>query len=95
MLIAAALAQSTAPADSDDGFFNHLMKYNLVYLTEAEYELRQAIYNEKTAIIEEFNNDPESLSKHAHNQFSTWTQEEMEAYNTFRLEEAPSDASFH
>ena len=71
------------------------MSEGLTFGSAAEYESRMQTFFNTDRIIKAYNAVPGTLSTHAHNKFSTWTQEEINAYNTYVHEEVPVDASYH
>jgi len=80
---------------SVEDFYNHIMSEGLTFSSAAEYESRMQTFFNTDRVIQAYNAIPGTLSTHAHNKFSTGTQDEINAYNTYVHEEVPADASYH
>mmetsp|Transcript_5265 Transcript_5265/g.11527 ORF Transcript_5265/g.11527 Transcript_5265/m.11527 type:complete len:218 (+) Transcript_5265:1-654(+) len=92
-LFATAVMAFTEPTVED--FYNHLMAQGLTFSSAAEYETRMQNFFNTDRIIQAYNSEIGTLSTHAHNMFSTWSQEEINAYNTYIHEEPAADAAYH
>ena len=59
---------------------DHMNMHGLSYGTVEEYEYRLGLYQEKDAIINEINADPNNTFPVGHNKFSTVNEDEMKGY---------------
>lgn len=62
---------------ADYKFMEHVTQFGKSYATKAEFKLRSALFKEKLALIEEWNNNTENTHQLGTNQFSDFTVEEM------------------
>ena len=63
--------------DMEIKFSDHLARHNLQFATAEEYNFRLSLYSRTHNDIEEINSNPNNLFELAHNEFSTWTDEEF------------------
>ena len=73
-------ASATAFYSSRDVYhMAYLAKYNKVYDTVEEFNMRKEIFLANDEKIEAINSDEKQTFKAAHNKFSDWTKEEFES----------------
>ena len=65
--------------DMEIKFADHMARHNLQFATAEEYNFRLSLYSRTHNDIEEINSNPDNLFELAHNEFSTWTDEEFAA----------------
>ena len=65
-------------ATLDKDFVDYMTKHGKSYGTKEEYEMRQAIFQEKKAYVEMYNSQNSDGSKVALNHMADWTQEEYQ-----------------
>jgi cathepsin L len=65
-------------------FMRHVAQYNLSYATTAEFDARHEIFAAHHDLIEAENANPENTFTLAHNEFSTWTNAELDRIRGYR-----------
>ena len=68
----------------DFQFITHVAEMNLSYATVEEFEARKEIFKMKDEMINAINNDPEATYTVAHNEWSTWTDAELDRIRGFK-----------
>jgi cathepsin L len=68
----------------DFRFITHVAEQGLSYATVAEFDARKEIFKMKDAMINEINADPENTFTVAHNEWSTWTDSELDRLRGFK-----------
>jgi len=68
----------------DFNFISHVAAHNLSYATVEEFNARKAIFAAKDAEINEINADVTNTFTVGHNEFSTWSADEMKRLNGFK-----------
>ena len=76
----AAMFSSTPDALTlqEQTFLGHLAEFGLSYVTKEEFQFRFSLFQKLDAELEKINSNEEFTFKVAHNQFSTWTDDEFE-----------------
>jgi len=69
---------------ADYRFIHHVAQMNLSYATMEEYDARKSLFLARDAMFEEMNANPENTFKVAHNEFSTWTEFELERIRGYK-----------
>ena len=69
---------------ADFRFIHHVAEMNLSYATVEEFEARKDIFKWRDAIFEEHNAMPENTYTVGHNQYSTWTNAELDRLRGYR-----------
>jgi len=65
-------------------FMRHVAEFNLSYATTAEFDARHEIFAAHHDLIEAENANPENTFTLAHNEFSTWTNAELNKIRGYR-----------
>ena len=68
----------------DYAFITHVSEMGLSYATVEEFEARKEIFKMKDAMIKESNADPANTFTLAHNEWSTWTDMELDRLRGFK-----------
>jgi C1A family cysteine protease len=63
---------------ADYRFIHHVAQMNLSYATMEEYDARKNLFLARDAMFEEMNANPENTFVVGHNEFSTWTDFELD-----------------
>ena len=63
---------------ADYRFIHHVAQMNLSYATMEEYDARKSLFLARDAMFEEMNANPENTFEVGHNEFSTWTDFELD-----------------
>ena len=71
-------------------FIHHVANMNLSYATMEEFNARKAIFMDRDAAFEEHNANPEHTYTVGHNQFSTWTDFELDRIRGYKAFTGPS-----
>ena len=58
-------------------FIEHLSKFNVWFSTREEFQFRLGIFRRKDAELRQINSDRANTFTVGHNQFSTWTDDEL------------------
>ena len=77
----------TAITLTERNFMNHMAEYGLSFATKEEYAFRLDLFTKKDAFIKEVNADETNTFELGHNQFSTWTDDEISKILGFKGEE--------
>lgn len=72
------------PLHLEQNFVSHVAEWGLSYGTKAEFEFRKNLFIAKDAEINRINSEQTSFTV-GHNQFSTWTNDEMKRLNGFKM----------
>jgi len=68
-------------------FMTHMSEYGLSYATKEEYAFRLDLFAKKDAFINEMNADKTNTFELGHNQFSTWTEDELKRIKGYKGDE--------
>ena len=69
---------------ADFKFIHHVAEMNLSYATIAEFEARKDIFKARDAMFEEINADTANTFTVGHNQYSTWTNSELDRLRGYK-----------
>jgi len=72
---------------TDYKFMEHVTQYGKSYGTVAEFKFRSEVFKKRHAEIEAFNADSNNTHVVGHNEFSTYTFDEMKARNGYKHQE--------
>jgi C1A family cysteine protease len=79
---------------ADFGFIQHVATMNLTYATVAEFEARKAIFVQRDEMIKELNESQSSFTV-GHNEFSTWTNAELDRLRGYRAPTINTEGEVH
>ena len=69
---------------ADFAFIHHVAEMNLSYATIEEFNARKEIFTTRHNLFEEMNKDPANTFTVGHNEFSTWTNSELDRLRGFK-----------
>jgi len=72
------------PTAVDYAFISHVAEMGLSYATVEEFNARKEIFKMRDAMIQEENANPENTFTVGHNEFSTWTDRELDRLRGFK-----------